>query len=74
MATLRFAGDPTPQDIVESWGAPCQSRLPAGGIRPSVLQNFASSATMIPDDNSAASLGVGTMPQQPGVLIVQEGP
>ena len=41
---------------------------------PQDMQNFASSATMIPDDNSAASLGVGTMPEQPGVLIVQEGP
>ncbi|MCZ6611019.1 MAG: hypothetical protein O6941_00160 [Planctomycetota bacterium] len=74
MVTLRFAGDPTPQDIVESWGAPCQSPLRAGGLRSTILQNFASSATMIPDDNSAASWGVGTMPQQPGVLIVQEGP
>lgn len=29
---------------------------------------------MIPHGNSAASLGVGAMPEQPGVLIVQEGP
>ena len=74
MATLRFAGDPAPQGIVESWGLPCQSRLRAGGLRSSILQNFASSATMIPDGNSAASLGVGAMPEKPGVLIVQEGP
>ncbi|MCH8166169.1 MAG: hypothetical protein IH889_11225 [Planctomycetes bacterium] len=55
-------------------GAPCQSRLGAGGLRSSILQNIASSATMIPDGNSAAWLGVGTMPEQPDVLIVQEGP
>ncbi len=74
MATLRFAGDPSPKDIVESWGVPCPSQLRAGDLRSSILQNFASSATMIPDDNAAAWLGVRTMPEQPGVLIAQEGP
>lgn len=29
---------------------------------------------MTPDDNSAASLGVRAMHEQPGVLTVQEGP